>query len=144
MSLYIGIIGIDGSGKSLVTLAAAEPGLTTAAQVKTRSRPGMVFGNGHLLLTSGGWAGNYRSPSGPIPGDTTTSTLITPNEVRYDYVEIGDSLSPDIGWLIPGLKLMRYLLIPSGVPLAECFRPQVAWLSGKYLGYYVYKPPLTI
>jgi hypothetical protein len=178
MSLYISIIGIDGSGKSLVTLAladlaAAELGLTTAAisdevwvktsdedllrpdfapvglplaarlnrlfrriakaathirwlyptlkviqllahegaarQIKTRYRPELIFGDGHLLLTSGGWVSTYMSPPRPVPGDTTTSIPITHIKALYDYTETGESLPDQLGRPIPGLKLMRHL-----------------------------------
>ncbi|HEX9925179.1 MAG TPA: hypothetical protein VGD99_21160 [Anaerolineae bacterium] len=184
MSLYISIIGIDGSGKSLVTLAladlaAAELGLTTAAisdevwvktsdedllrpdfapaglaarldrlfrrfvkaathihwlyptlkiiqllmhkaaarQIKTRYQPEVIFGDGNLLLTSGGWASNYMSPPRPASGDTITSVPITPIKTLYNYIEPGESLSPGIDRPIPGLKLMRHLLAPNGVLL---------------------------
>jgi hypothetical protein len=87
MSRYISIIGINGSGKSLVTLVLADLPVSEF-ELATTYQSEVIFGHGHLPLISGGWAINYISPSGAVPGDTTASTFVTNIKSLYNLIHV--------------------------------------------------------
>jgi hypothetical protein len=87
MSRYISIIGINGSGKSLVTLVLADLPVSEF-ELSTTYQSEVIFGHGHLPLIFGGWAINYISPSGAVPGDTTASTFVTNLKSLYNLIHV--------------------------------------------------------
>jgi hypothetical protein len=81
----------------------------TAKRLEAHYHPDVIFGDGNLLLTSGGWAINYTG-SGSAPACLTApEESITYIEALYDYITTDKPLLSGMGLPMPGLNLMRWL-----------------------------------
>ena len=76
MNLNISIIGIAGSGHSLVSLAPFGPA-ASILNLPIAYPPEEIFGQSNLPLISGGQVINYRTPSTTTPGGTAAPPIVT-------------------------------------------------------------------